>query len=103
MLFYNKLAKGVCKQMGATRSEAVSASWSPCGRYVLASTTAPRLRVDNGVKVFSYIGAAGRGVHFRVFLGGQQAEGVEGGGADGCPAAPCTHMHPHSPRPPTHP
>jgi translation initiation factor 2A len=58
VVFYNKLNKGVCKQMGATRSgSAVSASWSPCGRYFMTATTAPRLRVDNNVRVFNYVGA----------------------------------------------
>lgn len=26
--------------------------WSPCGRYILTATTSPRLRVDNGLKVW---------------------------------------------------
>lgn len=26
--------------------------WSPCGRFILTATTAPRLRVDNGLKVW---------------------------------------------------
>lgn len=30
----------------------VALEWSPCGHNVLVSTTAPRLRVDNGVHVF---------------------------------------------------
>jgi translation initiation factor 2A len=34
----------------------VSLEWSPCGRYVLTATTAPRLRVDNGFQVFKYNG-----------------------------------------------
>ena len=57
-MIWTKLNKGACKQLAATRSEAVSASWSPCGRYILTSTTAPRLRVDNNVRVFTYYGAA---------------------------------------------
>ena len=57
-MFWVKLNKGVCKQMAATRSEAVTAAWSPCGRYVATSTVAPRLRVDNNVRVFTYYGAA---------------------------------------------
>ncbi|WIA28435.1 hypothetical protein OEZ86_010979 [Tetradesmus obliquus] len=57
IVFYNKLSKGVCKQMGATRSaSSVSAAWSPCGRYFMTATTAPRLRVDNNVRVFNYVG-----------------------------------------------
>jgi uncharacterized protein with WD repeat len=57
VVFYNKLNKGVCKQMGATRSgSAVTASWSPCGRYLMTATTAPRLRVDNNIRVFNYVG-----------------------------------------------
>lgn len=57
LVFWVKLNKGACKQMAATRSEAVNASWSPCGRYVLTSTVAPRLRVDNNIRVFTYYGA----------------------------------------------
>lgn len=56
LVFWVKLNKGVCKQMAATRSEAVTAAWSPCGRYVVTSTVAPRLRVDNNVRVFTYYG-----------------------------------------------
>lgn len=56
IVLFNKLSKGNCKQMGATRSEAVSCSWSPDGRYLMTATTAPRLRVDNGIKVFTYYG-----------------------------------------------
>jgi translation initiation factor 2A len=26
--------------------------WSPCGRYILTGTLSPRLRVDNGIKVW---------------------------------------------------
>eukprot|EP00775_Hariotina_reticulata_P012065 gene12064-12206_t len=57
VVFYNKLAKGNCKQMGATRSgSAVTAEWSPCGRFLMTATTAPRLRVDNNVRIFTYYG-----------------------------------------------
>lgn len=56
-MFFNKLGKGNCKQMGSTRSgSSVTAEWSPCGRYLLTATTAPRLRVDNNVRVFNYVG-----------------------------------------------
>jgi translation initiation factor 2A len=30
--------------------------WSPDGRYILTATTSPRLRVDNGVKIWHYSG-----------------------------------------------
>lgn len=30
---------------------AVTAEWSPCGRYLMTATVAPRLRVDNGFQV----------------------------------------------------
>ncbi|AFR98792.1 translation initiation factor 2A [Cryptococcus neoformans C23] len=33
-------------------SNASHCEWSPCGRYVLTATLSPRLRVDNGVKVW---------------------------------------------------
>ncbi|KAG2484504.1 hypothetical protein HYH03_016647 [Edaphochlamys debaryana] len=56
IVFYDRKASGSCKQMGAVRSPAVSAEWSPDGRLLLTATTAPRLRVDNNVKVFTYYG-----------------------------------------------
>jgi translation initiation factor 2A len=34
----------------------VSLDWSPCSRYLLTATTAPRMNVDNGFKVFKYNG-----------------------------------------------
>ncbi|KAL7420106.1 hypothetical protein Q5752_005071 [Cryptotrichosporon argae] len=33
-------------------ANASTCEWSPCGRYVLTATLSPRLRVDNGVKVW---------------------------------------------------
>lgn len=35
---------------------AVTISWSPCGRYILAATTKPRMNVDNGYRVWSHNG-----------------------------------------------
>uniref|UniRef100_A0A1D2AE34 Eukaryotic translation initiation factor 2A n=1 Tax=Auxenochlorella protothecoides TaxID=3075 RepID=A0A1D2AE34_AUXPR len=53
LAFYDKKADGKCKPMGTTRAEnGVALEWSPCGHMVLVSTTAPRLRVDNGIQVF---------------------------------------------------
>lgn len=55
--FYDKKADGKCKSMGMTRAEnGVTLEWSPCGRFLLTATIAPRLRVDNGVQVFKYDG-----------------------------------------------
>ena len=34
----------------------VSCAWSPCGRWALTATLSPRLRVDNGFKVWRYDG-----------------------------------------------
>jgi len=43
--------------MGTSRAEnGVTLEWSPCGRYLLTATIAPRLRVDNGFQVFKYDG-----------------------------------------------
>ncbi|KAL4428252.1 hypothetical protein ABPG75_002341 [Micractinium tetrahymenae] len=57
LAFYDKKADGKCKPMGTTRAEnAVTAEWSPCGRYLMSATVAPRLRVDNGFQVFKYDG-----------------------------------------------
>ncbi|KIY91464.1 Eukaryotic translation initiation factor 2A [Monoraphidium neglectum] len=71
LVFWSKLNKGACKQIAATRSEAVNASWSPCGRYVMTSTVAPRLRVDNNVKVFTYYGEKVAEKKFDVLLEAQ--------------------------------
>lgn len=30
--------------------------WSPCGRFLLTATTSPRMRVDNGIKLWDYRG-----------------------------------------------
>lgn len=42
--------------MAQIRCPSVVCQWSPCGRYLLTAITAPRLRVDNGLKIFSYYG-----------------------------------------------
>lgn len=70
ILFYDKKTSGVMKQMGAVRSPAVTGDWSPDGRHFLVATTAPRLRVDNGFKVFTYYGTTlvdGEWAHCVVF------------------------------------
>ena len=57
LAFFDKKADGKLKPMGTSRAEnGVTADWSPCGRYLLAATIAPRLRVDNGFQVFKYDG-----------------------------------------------
>jgi translation initiation factor 2A len=61
VIFFNRLGapgsgKITLKRMGSTRAEAVSCAWSPCGRMLLTATVAPRLRVDNNVRVLSYTG-----------------------------------------------
>lgn len=38
--------------------------WSPCGRYILTATTAPRLQVDNGLKVWH---ASGKLVYMKEY------------------------------------
>ncbi|PKI33569.1 eukaryotic translation initiation factor 2A isoform X2 [Punica granatum] len=50
MAFWDYLEK---KQLGATKAEwSVTSEWSPDGRYFMTATTAPRLQVDNGIKIF---------------------------------------------------
>lgn len=38
--------------------------WSPCGRFILTATTSPRLRVDNGLKVWH---ASGKLIYLKEF------------------------------------
>ncbi|OVA00079.1 Translation initiation factor [Macleaya cordata] len=46
------------KLLGTTRAElSVSSEWSPDGRYFMTATTAPRLQVDNGIKIFHHNGS----------------------------------------------
>lgn len=56
----NKFSK-VCTFEAANTSVC---EWSPCGRFILTATTAPRLRVDNGLKVWH---ASGRLVYLREY------------------------------------
>jgi translation initiation factor 2A len=54
---YEKKADNACKPMGGCRSAcSVQVSWSPCGRYFLTASVAPRMRVDNRVTVYTYYG-----------------------------------------------
>ncbi|KAJ1398385.1 WD40/YVTN repeat-like-containing domain superfamily [Sesbania bispinosa] len=46
------------KQLGTTKAEwSVTSEWSPDGCYFMTATTAPRLQVDNGIKIFHYNGS----------------------------------------------
>ncbi|XP_015581729.2 eukaryotic translation initiation factor 2A [Ricinus communis] len=55
MAFWDYVNK---KQLGTTRAEcSVTSEWSPDGCYFMTATTAPRLQVDNGIKIFHYNGS----------------------------------------------
>ncbi|KAH9300319.1 hypothetical protein KI387_011902 [Taxus chinensis] len=55
MVFWDCPAK---KLLGSTRAEwSVTSEWSPDGQYFMTATTAPRLQIDNGMKIFSYNGS----------------------------------------------
>lgn len=56
----NKLNK-VCSFEAANTSVC---EWSPCGRFILTATTSPRLRVDNGLKIWH---ASGKLVYYREY------------------------------------
>ncbi|KAK7857642.1 eukaryotic translation initiation factor 2a [Quercus suber] len=46
------------KQLGTTKAEwSVTSEWSPDGRYFMTATTAPRLQVDNVIKIFHHNGS----------------------------------------------
>ncbi|KAF9604591.1 hypothetical protein IFM89_008035 [Coptis chinensis] len=50
------------KLVGTTKAElSVTSEWSPDGRYFMTATTAPRLQVDNGIKIFHHDGS----LHFK--------------------------------------
>nr|KYP49814.1 Eukaryotic translation initiation factor 2A [Cajanus cajan] len=55
MVFWDYIDK---KQLGTTKAEwSVTSEWSPDGCYFMTATTAPRLQVDNGIKIFVYNGS----------------------------------------------
>ncbi|XVF65791.1 hypothetical protein PTKIN_Ptkin09bG0278700 [Pterospermum kingtungense] len=55
MAFWDIIDK---KQLGTTRAEcSVTSEWSADGRYFMTATTAPRLQVDNCIKIFHYNGS----------------------------------------------
>ncbi|GFS45969.1 eukaryotic translation initiation factor eIF2A family protein [Actinidia rufa] len=55
MAFWDYMEK---KQLGTTKAEwSVTSEWSPDGRYFMTATTAPRLQVDNGIKIFHHNGS----------------------------------------------
>lgn len=46
------------KLLGTTKAEcSVTSEWSPDGLYFMTATTAPRLQIDNGIKIFHYNGS----------------------------------------------
>eukprot|EP01018_Ginkgo_biloba_P001438 Gb_23914 [translate_table: standard] len=54
MAFWDCSAK---KLLGNAKAEcSVTSEWSPDGRYFMTATTAPRLQIDNGIKIFCYNG-----------------------------------------------
>ncbi|CAL5391780.1 unnamed protein product [Camellia sinensis] len=55
MAFWDYMEK---RQLGTTKAEcSVTSEWSPDGCYFMTATTAPRLQVDNGIKIFHYNGS----------------------------------------------
>lgn len=45
-------------------SNTSSCHWSPCGRFILTATTAPRLQVDNGLKIWH---ASGKLIYYKEY------------------------------------
>ena len=69
IVFYEKKGNGTCKKLSSVRCPSVSLEWSPCGRFVLTAITAPRLRVDNGVKCV----IIPRRISFAQFIGAESS------------------------------
>ncbi|CAG9467121.1 unnamed protein product [Pedinophyceae sp. YPF-701] len=54
---YDRKADGKCKTIGQMRApNSTDVMWAPDGRHLLTITVSPRLRVDNGFRVWSYKG-----------------------------------------------
>lgn len=109
------------KKMGSSNSNSATCfAWSPDSRYFFTATTFPRLRVDNGFKVFRYDGtgpiyqedrAELYDMKFRPALPGyypnrpqsprrKDATGDAGFGLGGATAAPPVPAKPQAYRPP---
>lgn len=57
LAFYERKGDDSCKLLRSTRVPCtVDVEWAPDGRILATSTTSPRLRVDNGFKLFKYTG-----------------------------------------------
>lgn len=55
MAFWDFVGK---KMIGATKAEcSVTSEWSPDGRYFMTATTAPRLQIDNKIRIFHHNGS----------------------------------------------
>ncbi|KAJ3675395.1 hypothetical protein LUZ60_004437 [Juncus effusus] len=55
MVFWDYIEK---KMIGQTKAEwSVTSEWSPDGRYFMTATTAPRLQIDNCLKIFKHDGS----------------------------------------------
>ncbi|GMH45057.1 hypothetical protein BSKO_13014 [Bryopsis sp. KO-2023] len=64
IVFWDKKNNGSCRRITTVRCPSVTMEWSPCGRHILTAITAPRLRVDNAFKVYTYYGEL---VHHETF------------------------------------
>lgn len=54
---FQKGGDGKCRPIGHMRTHCtVHCEWAPDGRHILTSTVSPRLRVDNGYKLWKYTG-----------------------------------------------
>jgi translation initiation factor 2A len=55
--FYHVKDKKKCFKMGTNNAHCtIKYGWSPDSRYFMTATVAPRMNVDNGVKIFKYNG-----------------------------------------------
>ncbi|CAJ1342905.1 unnamed protein product [Effrenium voratum] len=64
--FWDKVGK---KVMGSSHMECcVVCGWAPDGRHFLTATTAPRMRVDNKIEVFDYLGSGLGKIEFEELL-----------------------------------
>lgn len=61
-----------------TKNPAISWGWSPCGRYFLTATLAPRMNVDNGYELRTYKGELVKSGSEKVLLGCQFRPAIPG-------------------------
>jgi translation initiation factor 2A len=66
---FDRQGPSECVKMGGTKSEcSVVCEWAPCSRHFMTACTAPRMRIDNRISVYTYYGERVHQTEFKELL-----------------------------------